>query len=376
MNVPALNLTTIGPVNQGPINSIYATKLTLAELTGEAMAQLLAADQIFSLLTEELPLVDWHPLENLKLSGGNEGGGRDRTHQTQSNRRANSPSQSQPSANSTLFPATPSVSRTNLLSAPTANQSEQTSRSRTLVTNPDEPRASNRPKLRPTEAKPSKPPVSQLAQLSAQLQSDETFSAPLPLVHQDRRSAILPTTSPGTAEQVLDGLAEVESVTSKLSLSGSFSMDATETIEQIASQLLATNPQEPAISCSLESRNDAPDRSFSLSPSLLPPDTIVSPWRMASQSQTAARENSPLFSTETAPLSEPAATGTFQTPASSFSHPPGSFPAPTSTARTALGQFPPAISSFSTSPELSETLTDWVNETLKEQAHRHGVDMS
>jgi len=97
---------------------------------------------------------------------------------------------------------------------------------------------------------------------------------------------------------------------------------------------------------------------------------------MASQSQTAARENSPLFSTETAPLSEPAATGTFQTPASSFSHPPGSFPAPTSTARTALGQFPPAISSFSTSPELSETLTDWVNETLKEQAHRHGVDMS
>lgn len=375
MNKPADNKTP---------NPIYAAKLTMAHLTASSVSWLSAAESVVSQLSEAVPLADWHPLEQLDLPTETVSKGKLRRAaraQPQKQRRQPTPEHTK----RTLFSDSPSEREKQSLSA-RAPQGKSHSAGQNAE------RSGSQAVARPQSQ------LSQLAQLSQmQLDKDSSVSSskrnsqPLEDTHSEvgqmpkrsRHEAIASASvQPSVLQQRNSVLSSNKSSASLgASSSDAFSQSAVEeavadpslnaidTIDRITRQLLSKDSPPKSLRQSSLPASPAADRPTAYTTASTQPvvqssanslTSLLSPTANSSHASTAEST----FLSELTAQSSAHLTPSVGKPTTPTAQPPDSVANPI------------VASGFDLSPAIAETLTDWVNGTLKEQAHRHGVDLS
>ena len=363
-------------------NPIYALKLAIAELDSSTLAWLDASATVMAQLTQELPLIDCDPLQSLTNAPT------DQTPPTVDNSRERAnPSLTSPGINSGagLFKPTRAQqrSKSSVVASKTVTKVAKTSAlsQNQKITNRPSAKIPQSIKDRELENKvlasishrqidaasvvpkpTTKPvmtkPVSQLAQLVASSIQEETSTVSAPPAVAVSHNTTSTNSEPAagmaqktSAQRNLFGLENAAGLPKDYGDEKVYTIDH---IERLTQQLLGqTAPSRPSSSLS--------------------PQSVSQPPALSSLSDVAR------FTQPRVPPDYPSSGGAKQTangPTAGANIPKRTFSQRDSSDSVPLSK----PFSFSTvpqsSPELDETLTDWVNETLKEQAHRHGVDLS
>ncbi|MGD1855303.1 MAG: hypothetical protein ACFB2W_13750 [Leptolyngbyaceae cyanobacterium] len=382
----------MSPVSRNPI---YASKLAMAALEHSTLAWLDRSEAVMEHLSQELPLIDTEPLQALSQATTDDIPAitsrpqPKRVDRSQAAPRGLSQSSLQPSDSSGGSLGSQKPSRSSLfLDQDTKRKplfsSKPSGLKQSLSQKEPTPQVQSptEPSLREKTPEPKTPypasgstrqasrvqPGSQLAQLAA-FSSDPSSVGEMPSpeggTHPVNRPEVKPTAGSSHGVSQIEKLAPTLAVFNQTAeVSALPRVNAIEQIDQLTQQLLSPASHQ---TIAKNSAKDSQSAAQQLSPisGATSSGTVPGPFANALATKRQLQTEGSDSSARAVAVGPAVAPQQTQQRAAQLNS-PASAPEPPIVA------LPPGAPI----PAMAETLTDWVNDILKEQAHRHGVDLS